>query len=283
MLRSRGARANSRLFGEPCPGNQEVGLNNRLGVGARFRMAKKKYEYEVALSFAGEDRRHAEKLAKLLRSEGLRVFYDKYEQKQLWGKDLYQHLQVVYRDKAQFCVIFASAAYARKLWTKHELKQAQERAFRENREYILPLRLDDTKIPGVPETVGYLDLRSVPIVDVADMLIDKVSGKDPFERPSKWDGSMVTHRGVRMASFWPRRIKDAQKWPAYVVTFERVKYGDEEDDWGASSGLPCGDCGVKKGEFHVPSCDVERCPACGDQALTCECDGRVATGPLSPN
>lgn len=40
----------------------------------------REYKYDVALSFAGEDRHHAEKLAKILKSRGYRVFYDKYEQ-----------------------------------------------------------------------------------------------------------------------------------------------------------------------------------------------------------
>jgi hypothetical protein len=79
------------------------------------------FQYDVALSFAGEDRSVAEALAQALRDSGARVFYDRYEQATLWGKDLYQHLQTVYRDTARYCVVFVSAAYARKLWTRHEL------------------------------------------------------------------------------------------------------------------------------------------------------------------
>src|SRR6185503_19148594 len=119
----------------------------------------KVFDYDLALSFAGEDRQVAENLASLLVRDGIRVFYDSYEKAALWGKDLYQHLQGVYRDKARYCVVFVSAAYSRKLWTKHELRQAQARAFRERQEYILPIRLDDTEIPGLNPTTGYIDLR----------------------------------------------------------------------------------------------------------------------------
>src|SRR3954454_1990381 len=47
-------------------------------------------EYDVALSFAGEDRPLAGKLAGLLHARHIRVFYDEYEKASLWGKDLYQ-------------------------------------------------------------------------------------------------------------------------------------------------------------------------------------------------
>jgi len=134
------------------------------------------FEYDVALSFADEDRSHAEAVATQLKSRGTRVFYDLYEQADLWGKDLYQHLQTVYRDKARFCVIFVSADYARKLWTRHELQQAQARAFAEHAEYILPVRLDETALPGLNSTVGYLDGRKHDAGAIVDMLLKKLEG-----------------------------------------------------------------------------------------------------------
>lgn len=58
-------------------------------------------DYDVTLSFAGEDRAYVEKVAAALYALGIRVFYDRYEQVDLWGKDLYTHLDDVYRKRAK--------------------------------------------------------------------------------------------------------------------------------------------------------------------------------------
>jgi hypothetical protein len=34
---------------------------------------------------------------------------------------------------------------------------------------------------------------------------------------------------------------------------------------------PCPDCAAPPGALHQTDCDVERCPACGRQYVTCDC------------
>ncbi len=144
-------------------------------------MADSNYEYDVCLSFAGEDREPAERTAEGLRDKGIRVFYDKYEVAELWGKDLYEHLDFVYREAARFCVLFISEHYAEKVWTNHERRSAQARAIEENREYILPIRLDDTKVPGLRDTIGYVDLREVSEAEVVDLIEAKLGPRQRVE------------------------------------------------------------------------------------------------------
>ena len=119
-------------------------------------MTPDEYSYDVCLSFAGEQRGYVEAVAAGLKARGVRTFYDDYETATLLGKDLYQHLDQVYRRLAAYCVIFISKDYATKLWTSHELQSAQARAFEMNREYLLPVRFDDTELPGLRPTIGYL-------------------------------------------------------------------------------------------------------------------------------
>jgi len=209
-----------------------------------------------------------------LSRDGVRVFYDANEKAALWGKDLYQHLQAVYRDKAQFCIVFVSAAYGRKLWTNHELRQAQARAFKEQQEYILPVRLDDSEIPGLNATTGYIDLREHTIEQLRDVILQKLYGDDVDAddvAELTWKGDLIQFRGTQVASFWPEKLARAQKWTSYIVKVPRIKYG-EEKSWGPDFSRPCGDCAAVKGEYHADHCDWEQCPVCHGQALGCECN-----------
>lgn len=135
------------------------------------------FKYDVTLSFAGEERSYAEEIAQILKNQHIKVFYDYFEISKLWGKDLYQYLQSVYKDQALYCVIFFSKNYLKKSWTRHELKQAQERAFSENREYILPvvMDIDLDDIPGMNTTTGYIDYNNFSPEEIAKLIIDKIN------------------------------------------------------------------------------------------------------------
>src|SRR5262249_58668571 len=89
--------------------------------------------WDVALSFAGAQREYVEQVAAILQARGVRCFYDADEQIQLWGKYLAEELPTIYGEQAAAVVIFVSAEYAARDWTRHERRAALGRAVRERR------------------------------------------------------------------------------------------------------------------------------------------------------
>src|SRR5260370_26914047 len=54
------------------------------------------------------------------------------------------------------------------------------------------------------------------------------------------------------------------------IAYEPVRYGKERG-WRRRPTMRCGDCGVLPGNVHRHGCDMERCPRCGHQSITCGC------------
>lgn len=52
--------------------------------------------------------------------------------------------------------------------------------------------------------------------------------------------------------------------------YEPIKMGDPED-WHEDENDTCHDCGATFGQYHTEGCDMERCPCCGGQLISCDC------------
>ena len=136
--------------------------------------------YEVALSFAGEQRGYVEEVALALQARGVSVFYDEFERIALWGKDLGQELQEIYERKSGYVVIFISKAWVEKAWPRHERRAALSRAIQETGEYLLPVRFDDTAVPGLTGSIQYLRAKDYRPPELASVITQKL-GIKPFE------------------------------------------------------------------------------------------------------
>ena len=136
--------------------------------------------YEVALSFAGEQRTYVEEVARALHSRGIAVFYDEFEKVSLWGKHLHEELQSVYECRSAMSVVFVSKEWVEKAWPRHERRVILSRAIQSPDEYVLPVRFDDTIVPGLPNSVSYLRADEHSPAELASMIGEKL-GISPFE------------------------------------------------------------------------------------------------------
>jgi hypothetical protein len=134
------------------------------------------YDYDVALSFAGEDRDRAEELAHALKRRGVRVFYDRDEAARRWGENLFTHLSELYLRRARYCIPLLSRHYVEKPWTRHELAAAQARAFAQKEPYLLPVRLDDTDVPGLLPTVRFVTWADHGSDTITELVLERLRG-----------------------------------------------------------------------------------------------------------
>ena len=54
--------------------------------------------------------------------------------------------------------------------------------------------------------------------------------------------------------------------------YRPIKVGAPGDIYFDNKKGRCGDCGAVPGHYHHVGCDLERCPVCGDQLISCRCN-----------
>lgn len=138
-------------------------------------MAEEQYEFDIAVSFAGEDRGYVVEVVEGVK-DGVSVFYDQDYAVESWGEDGIEYFTDVYFRRAKYTVMFVSQRYAEKMWTKVERRSALARAATQRSAYILPVRLDDTELPGLLPTVIYLDARRLGIEGLTAAIKAKLAG-----------------------------------------------------------------------------------------------------------
>jgi hypothetical protein len=138
--------------------------------------------WDVALSFAGEQRDYVGQVARALKARGVRCFYDADEQVRLWGTHLAEELPRIYARQAAAVVVFVSADYAAGDWTRLERRAALARAVIQAGVYVLPARFDDSELPGLLPDVVAVDLRRYTPGQFADLVAAKLA--DLAIRPS---------------------------------------------------------------------------------------------------
>lgn len=135
------------------------------------------------------------------------------------GKKLTAYFKNVYGPKARFVMILISKYYPIKDWTDFEFSIAAGEAKKRKREFILPVKLDDTKILGIHEDVAYLDYRKEGVDGIVDAVLEKLSkyGK----KISK--GIFVTTLSINFGDLVKKGILTEEDWRNYPQTCDKLE------------------------------------------------------------
>jgi hypothetical protein len=189
---------------------KSISRGERLGRTVANQHRLKPQKYAVALSFAGDDRPFAEAVASGLQEQGIAVFYDRFEEHELWGRNLHEALRDVYTRECRYCVLILSPAYLSRMWPIFERRQIIDRMATEHgQDAVLPVRLNgfQDEVPGLSGGVGYLSVSKEEHLRVVDALLRKL-GEPGYEV----DSAEAYYRALKM-------IKDRQRG---VLAYDRI-------------------------------------------------------------
>ncbi len=96
-------------------------------------------------------------MARHLQIRDIDVFYDGFAEELLWGKSGAEAFEKVFAEQSAYVVMFISKEYRDKAWCRHERRAALSRMIEEEREYVLPVRFDDTEIDGLSTDMLYMN------------------------------------------------------------------------------------------------------------------------------
>lgn len=138
-------------------------------------METRKHKYDIAISYANEQKSYVKKLAEALLNHHMRIFADFLEPNRFWGEDLPTELRKIYHDECKYILIILSKEYAQKGFSQFEGKVASERHITGDKFFVI--KYDDVTLPWLNTSIGYIDSSAYNETELAALLVDKIKKK----------------------------------------------------------------------------------------------------------
>ena len=121
-----------------------------------FNDSEKSFEFDVAISFAGENRELARNFAEKLEIFDVSVFFDELYEANLLGKALTKQFTMIFNEKSRIVLCLLDVYHKNKIWPTFERETFRIRVTEES---IIPVYLDDTVFLGIPEDIYGFDMK----------------------------------------------------------------------------------------------------------------------------
>lgn len=144
-------------------------------------------QYDIAVSFAGEQRDYVERVVAACKQRGLVVFYDRDKNNDWWGGNFIRQQRTVYSSRTRFFVPFISNEYLSRPIPMDEFSSAMMTAVKQGDGYILPVLMGNTTVPVdlLHPHVHYLRAEDYSPEALADALVRKIgSARDAGQAPT---------------------------------------------------------------------------------------------------
>lgn len=142
----------------------------KLRKDCGFRDSKEDYEFDFAISFAGENRVLAKTIADLLGVLDCTVFYDEYFEANYLGRTWSKQFSEIFGKKSRLVICLLDKFHAEKIWPTFERDCFKPRIADAS---VIPIYLDDTKFAGIPDDIVGITFKGYK-ADDEDAITDKI-------------------------------------------------------------------------------------------------------------
>jgi len=115
-----------------------------------FREGVKEYQFDFAISFAGENRGLAKLITDQLDLLDCAVFYDEYFETNYLGKAWHKSFTEIFGEQSRFVVCLLDKHHVEKIWPTFERECFAPRV---SEAAVIPIYLDDAPVPGIPKDI----------------------------------------------------------------------------------------------------------------------------------
>lgn len=114
------------------------------------------YKYDVALSYAGEQKDYVASVYKLLKRKGISAYFAPAYQEELTGTDMTDEFYTIFHNQCLFIAAFVSSEYLQKKRTMAEAAIGQMRSREEQRNCLIPVYWGDARLPDFDPDINFL-------------------------------------------------------------------------------------------------------------------------------
>jgi len=142
-----------------------------------FRDEPHEFEWDFAISFAGENRQLAKSIADLLEVLDCTIFYDSYYESNYLGTAWSQQFKDIFGVKSRFVICLLDKNHSEKIWPTFEREIFAPRI---HEGAVIPVYLDDTSFVGIPKDIVGIDFKNSDTSntdDVTDKIVYKLENK----------------------------------------------------------------------------------------------------------
>ena len=136
-----------------------------------FKHTDKDYEFDFAISFAGENREIARIIAMQLEVMDCSVFFDELYENNYLGKAWGKTFEEIFKQRSRLVICVLDRYHREKIWPTFERECFYPRVADEA---VIPVFLDDTVFPGIPQDIVGIKFQRDLSKDLEDQITDDI-------------------------------------------------------------------------------------------------------------